>query len=102
MRMTFLALMASVCLALPPAAATAQEPAPLGEAFTQTPPPPVVEMDPLANGAGRECRGLAKTLPPDDWPVIAAIGAAGPRAPLVLEAWADKRLGLRSDGGRCF
>ncbi len=97
MRMTFLALMASVCLALPPAAATAQEPAPLGEAFTQT-PPPVVEMDPLAKVLAENAEALQKPSRQTIGPVIAAIGAAGPRAPLVLEAWADKRLGLRSDG----
>ena len=57
MRMTFLALMASACLALPPAAATAQEPAPLGEASTQT-PPPVVEMDPLAKVLAENAEAL--------------------------------------------
>ena len=97
MRMTFLALMASACLALPPAAATAQEPAPLGEASTQT-PPPVVEMDPLAKALAENAEALQKPSRQTIGPVIAAIGAAGPRAPLVLEAWADKRLGLRSDG----
>ena len=90
MRTTFLALMATVCLALSPLAAQAQETPETQQTLPQ--------LSPLAQVIADNAEAIKKPSRQTIGPVIAALGAAGPRAPLVLEAWADRRLGETKDG----
>jgi urea transport system permease protein len=91
MRTTFLALMASLCLALP---GFAQDTAPQPQTTELSQP----ALTGLAAVLAAHADQIAKPSRQTIGPVIAAIGAAGPGAPAFLEAWADKRVGQRKDG----
>ena len=93
MRTTLLALTASLCLALP---TFAQDSAPQTSAPVETVEAPALTG--LAAVLAENADKIAKPSRQTIGPVIAAIGAAGAGAPEFLEAWADKRVGQRSDG----
>jgi urea transport system permease protein len=91
MRTTFLALMASLCLALP---GFAQDTAPQPQTTDLSQP----ALTGLAAVLAAHADQIAKPSRQTIGPVIAAIGAEGQGAPAFLEAWADKRVGQRKDG----
>jgi urea transport system permease protein len=91
MRTTLLALMAGLCLALP---GFAQDSAPQPATTEVTQP----ALTGLAAVLAAHADQIAKPSRQTIGPVITAIGAAGPGAPAFLEAWADKRVGQRTDG----
>ncbi|MBZ4021973.1 urea ABC transporter permease subunit UrtB [Rhodobacter sp. TJ_12] len=93
MRRLFLALAASLALAIP---APAQEAPDLSPAVAEAP------ISGLAAVIAENAKAIAKPSRKTIGPVIGAISAAGPGAPAFLEAWADKRLGQRKSDKAIF
>ena len=91
MRSLFLALVASLALALPLAAQDVAPP--VSAATVQTGLTAVI----AANAAA-----IAKPSRQSIGPVIAALGQAGAGAPAFLQAWAEKKLGARKADGAIF
>lgn len=85
MRTILLALTAALCLTLSPLSARAQNTADLS-------------LSPLAQVILDNAEAIKKPSRQTIAPVIALIGATGPRAPIVLQAWADRRLGVDMSG----
>jgi urea transport system permease protein len=88
MRTIFLALMAALCLALSPFSARAQTSPEISQS----------QLSPLAQVILDNAEAIKKPSRQTIAPVIAAIGASGDRAALVLQAWGDRRLGEDENG----
>ncbi|WP_376871125.1 urea ABC transporter permease subunit UrtB [Albirhodobacter sp. R86504] len=93
MRTILFALTAALCLGTLPLAAQTTAPNAPDTAQVATP-----ALSPLGQVIAQNADAIKKPSRQTIAPVIAAIGAAGPRAPIVLQAWADRALGVDATG----